>query len=230
LTLSGVELVRAKDEEQAASIVAAALAQAARGGQTIVLTGGKTPRRAYELAAGREADWSGASVWWGDERCVAPEDHRSNYKLARDSLLDRLSAQPRETQRIRGELGAEEAAAEYDAKLRDVKLDLVLLGLGPDGHTASLFPGEPTLEERERRAIPAAAKIEPLVDRVTMTVPVLCFAPEVLFLVSGEAKAEAVERAFAHPPSSKTPASLIRSAGGRTRLVADRAAASRLRD
>jgi 6-phosphogluconolactonase len=230
VTLWGVELVRAQDEEEAASIVADALAEAARAGQTIVLTGGETPRRAYELTAEREADWSGASVWWGDERCVAPEDDRSNYKLARDSLLDRLAAQPREMQRIRGELRAEEAAAEYDAKLRGAKLDLVLLGLGPDGHAASLFPGEPTLGERERRAIPAEAKLEPFVDRVTMTVPVLCSALEVLFLVSGEGKAEAVERAFARPPSSETPASMIRSADGRTRVVADRAAASRLRD
>ena len=144
-----IEILIFDDEESAA--------EAARAGLEIALTGGSTPRRAYEVAAVREPDWSHAGAWWGDERCVAPEDHRSNYKLARDSLLDRLSAQPRETQRIRGELGAEEAAAEYDAKLRDVKLDLVLLGLGPDGHTASLFPGAPTLAECERRVVAAEA-------------------------------------------------------------------------
>jgi 6-phosphogluconolactonase len=104
-----------------------------------------------------------------------------------------------------------------------------LLGIGPDGHAASLFPNEPTLDERERRAIPAEAKLEPLVDRVTMTVPVLCSAPAVVFIVTGGEKAEAVERAFARPPGPSAPASLIRSTTGRTRVVADAAAAAGLR-
>ncbi|MGB2875363.1 MAG: 6-phosphogluconolactonase, partial [Gaiellaceae bacterium] len=136
---------------------------------------------------------------------------------------------PAEVRRIRGELGADAAAEEYDEELQDARLDLVLLGLGPDGHAASLFPNEPTLDERSRRAIPAEAKLEPFVDRVTMTIPMLCSAPEVMFLVTGEEKADAVERAFARPPDRSTPASLIRSADGRTRVVADAAASSRLR-
>jgi 6-phosphogluconolactonase len=229
MTLFGVELVHADNEESAATTLAEALAEAARAGQVIALTGGGSPRRAYELAAGQEPDWSAASVWWGDERCVPPEDERSNYRLAREGLLDRLEAQPREVQRIRGELGAERAAEEYDAKLRGIRLELVLLGLGPDGHTASLYPNAPSLEERVRRAIPAPAQLDPFVDRVTMTIPVLCAAPEVIFIVTGEQKAEAVERAFGRPPDPQTPASLIRSAEGRTRLIADDAAASRLR-
>ena len=230
MTLYGVELVRAADDEEVASIVADALVEAARDGRAVVLTGGESPGRAYELSAEREPNWSAASVWWGDERCVPPEDDRSNYKLARESLLDRLVVQPREVQRIRGELGAESAADEYDAKLQEVQLGFVLLGLGPDGHTASLYPNQPTLEERLRRAIPAEAKLEPFVDRVTMTVPMLSSAPELMFIVAGEGKAEAVERAFAQPPDPGTPASLVRSRAGRTRLVADSAAASRLRD
>jgi 6-phosphogluconolactonase len=228
VTLYGAELVRVADVEEAARIVAETLVAAAQAGQAIVLTGGTTPGHAYTLAAEAEPDWSGAALWWGDDRCVPPEDERSNFRLARECLLDRLSAQPREVHRIRGELGAEAAAAEYDAELEDARLDLVLLGIGGDGHTASLFPNQPTLDERSRRAIPAEAKLEPFVDRVTLTVPVLCSAPEVLFLVTGEAKAEALERAFGRPPDPGTPASLVRSAGGRTRVIADAAAASRL--
>src|SRR5204863_899639 len=138
------------------------------------------------------------------ERRVPPDDERSNFRLARERLLDALSAQPREVHRIQGELGPEAAAAGYDAELEGVQLDLVLLGLGPDGHAASLFPNQPTLEERSRRAIPTEAKLEPFVDRVTMTVPVLCSAPEVLFLVTGEQKADAAERAFGQPPGTGT--------------------------
>jgi 6-phosphogluconolactonase len=228
VTLYGAELVRVADAEEAARFVAEELVAAARAGQAIVLTGGTTPGHAYTLAAKAEPDWSGAALWWGDERCVPPEDERSNFRLAREGLLDGLSAQPREVHRIRGELGAEAAAAEYDAELEGAGLDLVLLGIGADGHTASLFPDQPTLDERSKRAIPAEAKLEPFVERVTLTVPVLCSAPEVLFLVTGEQKAEAVERAFGRPSDPSTPASLIRSAGGRTRLVADAAAASSL--
>ncbi|TML56162.1 MAG: 6-phosphogluconolactonase [Actinobacteria bacterium] len=228
-TLYGVELTVLADEEAAASTAADVLVEAARAGQAIALTGGGSPGRAYELAAEREPDWSGATLWWGDERCVPPDDERSNYRLAHEKLLNGLSAQPRATHRIRGELGAEAAAAEYDEALTGASLDLVLLGIGPDGHVASLFPGQATLDERERRAIPAEAKLEPFVDRVTMTLPVLCSAPEVLFIATGDAKAGAVGRAFGSPPSPDTPASLVRSASGRTRVVTDAAATTVLR-
>ena len=228
MTLYGVELRVCADAEEVASVVADELVAAAREGHAVVLTGGTSPGRAYELAAQREPDWSAASLWWGDERCVPPEDERSNFRLARETLLDALEAPPREVQRIRGELGAEEAAREYDQLLSGVRLDFVLLGLGPDGHTASLFPGEPTLDERERLAIPAEARLEPFVDRVTMTVPLLSSAPAVVFIVTGEEKAAAVERAFAQPPSPATPASLIRSTTGRTIVVADRPATAGL--
>ena len=220
--------MRCADEEEVASVVADALVAAARAGGGIVLTGGESPGRAYELAAEREPDWSGTSVWWGDERCVPPEDERSNFRLAKERLLVRLSEQPEHVRRIRGEAGGDAAAQEYDALLDGVRLDFVLLGLGPDGHAASLFPHEPTLEERARRAIPAEAKLEPFVERVTLTVPVLCSAPEVVFIVTGEEKTEAVEAAFARPASTSTPASLIRSSHGPTRVIADAAAASRL--
>jgi 6-phosphogluconolactonase len=228
VTLYGVELVRLDDEEEVASFVAAELVAAARAGSAIVLTGGESPGGAYELAAEREPDWSSAALWWGDDRAVPPDDERSNFRLAREKLFDGLSQQPREVHRIQGELGAEAAADAYDAELEGARLDLVLLGIGPDGHAASLFPNQPTLDERSRRAIPADAQLEPFVDRVTMTLPVLCSAPEVLFLVTGERKAEAVERAFGQAPSPETPSSLIRSAHGRTRVVADAVAAAGL--
>ena len=230
MTLYGVELLVADDPGRAASILADTLVEAARAGHAIALTGGHSPGHAYQLAAEREPDWSKASLWWGDDRCVPPDDERSNYRLARENLLDRLETQPAETHRIRGELGAEAAADEYDALLQDVRLDLVLLGLGADGHTASLFPNTSAIEERERRAVPTEAKLEPFVDRVTMTIPVLASAPEVVFIVTGTDKADAAERAFGRPSDPGTPASLVRSRAGTTRVVADRAAAAKLLD
>jgi 6-phosphogluconolactonase len=228
VTLYGVELTVCEDAEEVAAVVADELVAAARSGQSIALTGGSSPARAYQLAAERDPDWSAASLWWGDERCVPPEDERSNFRLARENLLDRLEAPPREVQRIRGELDAEEAAREYDRLLRGSSLDFVLLGIGPDGHAASLFPDQPTLDERERLAIPAEAKLEPFVERVTLTLPALASAPAVVFIVTGEEKADAMERAFGRPPDRTTPSSLIRSAPGSTRVIADTAAASGL--
>ena len=228
MTLYGAELVRVADVEEAARVVAEELVAAARAGQAIVLTGGTTPGHAYTLAAEEQPDWSGAALWWGDDRCVPPEDERSNFRLARETLLDRLEAGPREIQRIRGELGAEPAAREYDELLRGARLDFILLGMGPDGHAASLYPNAPGLDERERLAVAAEAKLEPFVDRVTLTAPALSSAPEVVFIVTGESKAEAMERAFGRPPDPAAPASLIRSSRGRTRVVADAAAAARL--
>ena len=201
------------------------MVETARAGGQIALAGGSTPRRAYELAAGLEPDWSGVELWWGDERCVPPDDERSNFRLARESLLDRLERGPVTLHRILGELGAEAAAAAYDAELRGVTLDLVVLGIGADGHTASLFPHARALAERERLALPV---VHPDVDRVTLTPLPLRAAAHVLFLAVGAEKAQAVGRAFAGAPDARTPASLVRSQHGTTTLAADRAAAARL--
>ena len=195
----------------------------------VTLTGGTTPMRAYELAAELKPDWSSTEVWWGDDRCVPPEHEWSNYGMAKRTLLDRLAVPPAAIHRIQGELGAERAADEYDRELEGVTLDLVLLGMGSDGHVASLYPHAPELAERARRAIPAEAKLEPLVDRVTMTIPVLESAPLVLFFVAGAERADAVRRAFAEPPSEATPASLVRSKNGDTVVILDPAAAQELR-
>lgn len=222
------------DAEAAAAHAAQELAAAARAGLEIALCGGSTPRRAYELAAALEPDWSRAGVWFGDERAVAPDDPRSNFRLAREALLDRLEQQPRAVHRIRGELGAAAAAAALDAELEGVTLGLALLGLGSDGHTASLFPGKASVGERTRRAVAAEAGLEPWVERVTLTVPALCAARRVVFLVTGAGKAEAAARAFGAGAGAGAgdvvPAALVRSAGGSTVAVLDAAAAARLRD
>ena len=192
-----------------------------RGGE-IALSGGSSPRPAYELAARLAPDWSGTRVWLGDERCVPADDERANVRLARESLA---AANVPELRPVDTSLPPAEAAAAYDDELHGVTLDLAFQGLGADGHTASLFPDAPSLEETVRRAVAAAAGLEPWVDRVTMTVPFLCAARVVLYLVLGDGKAEAARRAFAGPPSPTTPASLVRSTAGRTVVILDRAAA-----
>jgi len=225
--VNDIELVVVDDEKVVAAVVAERLARAARIGESVVLTGGKTPEQAYIEAAKREGDWSKVDLWWGDERCVPPDNEDSNYGLARRALLDRIEGRPRSVHRIKGELGKEEAAAEYADEIAGATLDLLLLGLGPDGHVASLFPNAPTLRQR-KPALPAEAGLEPFVDRVTLSLPTLRGAQEILFLLAGESKADAAARAFASEPSPDTPASLVRARDGRTVAILDRAAAAKL--
>ena len=223
-----VDLIVLDDAQAAADRAGELLAEAAHGGGHIALSGGTTPELAHQTAAKLQPDWSRVELWWSDERCVPPDDERSNYGMAKRTLLDRLEVQPARVHRVRGELEPEAAAAEYDAALRGVRLRLNVLGLGPDGHTASLFPHAPGLHERERLAIAAEPGLDPRVMRVTMTPPMLANADCVLFLVTGEEKADAVRRAFEEPESDATPASRIRSRDGLTIAVLDRPAASRL--
>ncbi len=224
-----VEITIVADEREAARLVAERLVEQARRGGSVVLTGGSTPRAAYEVAGQLEPDWSGVELWWGDERCVPPDDERSNYGMAEAALLDRLEGEPAAVHRMEGELGREEGAAAYARELEGVgTFDLVLLGLGPDGHIASLFPNFPTLDVTEPAAIGSEAGHEPFVDRITLTLPRLCATRELLFLVAGEDKADAVARALRDQPSHVTPGSLARAAAGVTRAVVDRAAAAKL--
>jgi 6-phosphogluconolactonase len=224
--LSPVDLRVAESAEEAAETAAQLIAGAAGAGGHIGVSGGSGPRPAYERAGILRPDWSGVELWWIDERCVPPVDGQSNYRVVRESLLDGLARPPAEVHRIRGELEPEAAAAEYDAALRGVTLDFAVMGVGPDGHTASLFPNAPTLDEAERRAVPAEAGMEPFVPRVTMTRPALAEVRTMVFLVTGGGKAEAARRAFAEGPSPETPASLVR--GVETIAVLDRAAAAAL--
>jgi len=223
-----VELLVVADPEEVAALVAEHLTRAARAGGHIALTGGRTPEQAYEEAARREADWSKTELWWSDERCVPPEDELSNYALAKRTLLDRLERGPREVHRIKGELGKEHAAEDYERELGDTEFDFELLGLGRDGHVASLFPNSPTLGQT-RRVLPAEAGLEPFVDRVTLSLPALRSAHEIVFALAGADKADAAYRAFAAEPSPDTPASLVRSQSGKTTAILDRAAAAKLR-
>ena len=227
--MSQVDIAVAADADEAARLVAERLAEQARDGGSIVLTGGSTPRRAYEVAAELEPDWSRAELWWGDERCVPPDDERSNYGMAKAALLDRLDREPAAVHRMQGELGRADGTAEYRLELADAgTFDLVLLGLGPDGHVASLFPNFPALNVTGRDVVGTDAGLEPFVDRISMTLPRLCNTRELLFLVTGEDKAEAAARALAGEPSHQTPGSLARSSEGTTRAILDRPAAARL--
>jgi 6-phosphogluconolactonase len=211
--------------EHPAEVVAEKLAAAARAGGNLVLTGGTSVADAYERAAALEPDWSKVDVWFTDERCVPTDDDRSNYRLVHESL--RVNGA--RMHRMRGELGRDEGATLYEQELGSLeRFDFVLLGLGPDGHVASLFPLQPTLDVTERKAIGAEAHLEPFVDRITLTLPMLRAAREIVFLVTGEQKADAAARAFDGEPSRETPGSLVRAIRGVTTAVLDAAAAAKV--
>lgn len=205
----------------------------------LVLTGGSTPARAYEelaaavRAGGRDVDAS--TVWFSDERCVGPDDELSNYGLVERSLLEPLAALagPR-VMRMEGELGPEQAAERYERALRKSRplpFDIVLLGLGPDSHIASLFPGQATLQERARSVVgvPEAGH-EPFVPRVSLTLSALANARHVVFLVTGEGKADAVAAAFGQgaEPDPHVPASLLVPLAKEITVLLDPPAAAKL--
>ena len=218
---------------------AALMVGAATGGGDIVLAGGSTPKAAYvhfvEAVRTVGLDLSATTFWIGDERCVDPADDRSNYKMIKESLLDPLADVTEPTiHPIKGELGPEAAAADYERTLREAGppiFDLVMLGLGPDGHTASLFPGQQTLAERSRLVVGVPeAGLEPLVPRVSLTVNALAGGRHVVFLANGASKADAVARAFGPgaDPDPATPASLVAPEAKRVTVLIDSAAASHL--
>lgn len=218
---------------------AAMLVGALVGGCDVVLTGGSTPREAYRHVATAlretELDASAASVWFSDERCVPPADELSNFKLVADSLLSGLDGLPApHVRRIPGELGPDTAAEAYQAELEEAgepRFELVLLGLGPDTHIASMFPGQRSLEERSRLAVGVPlAGYQPYVPRVTLTLPALANSERIVFLVTGQEKADAVARAFGSQakPNPAVPASLLVALAQEVTVLVDPAAASRL--
>jgi 6-phosphogluconolactonase len=224
----------------AADLIAAQanLAVAARGRFSLALSGGSTPRRAYELLAAPpfkdQAPWDRMHVFWGDERCVPPDDPRSNARMAREAWLDHVPIPAGQIHPIDCARDPDAAARDYEAGLRKFfagaapRLDLVLLGLGDNGHTASLFPGTPVLQEQERWAAAVYVAAGDLY-RVTLTAPLINQAAHVVFLVAGGAKA-AVLRDVLHGPRdpARLPAQLIRPDGGELLWLADREAAALL--
>jgi len=221
------------DAAAARFVAAAGDAMASRGQFIVALSGGSTPRGTY-LRLGAEAlvskvMWSRVQVLWGDERCVPPDHVESNYRMARETLLDRVPVPAANVHRIHGEDDPATAAAAYEATLRALaRIDLVLLGLGEDGHTASLFPGSAAVHEQTRWVMAARAAAASM-WRITLTPAVINAAAQVLFLVSGGAKADILRRVLEGPRRpQELPAQAIAPSNGRVRWYVDAAAAADL--
>ncbi len=197
----------------------------------MALSGGKTPGGIFSLLASNpyrdRLDWSRLHIFWGDERMVPPEHQDSNFRLVRETLLDHIKMPDENVHRMRGEIAPEEAAAEYAELLHDhfkdspPCFDLMLLGLGEDGHTASLFPETDAVEECEKHAV---AVFVPKLDawRVTLTLPVLNAARKILFLVSGKSKSKMVQRIMSNKqPAKEIPATMVNPQNGEIHWMMD---------
>lgn len=222
-------------------VEASSAAVEAAGRFSVALAGGSTPRRAYELLAGDpyrdRVDWRKVHVFFGDERCVPPDDDESNYRMANEALLSRVPLPLNNIHRIEGVGDAAANARLYEDELRAYfdgeswpRFDMVLLGMGDDGHTASLFPGSPALEESS--AWVAANWVEKFdAYRITLTTRSINQAASVIFLVTGGNKAERLAEVLdGAPGSERFPAQLIRPAGGSLEWLVDEAAAARLEE
>jgi len=195
------EEVAARSAEAIATAVAAA--RATSGAAHLCLAGGSTPRRCYQLLGPLLDSWENVHLWYGDERCVPPEDPEANVRMVREALVAPGSVE----HRMHGELGPDAGAAAYAEELGDTVMDLTVNGLGPDGHTASLFPHHPLLDETATVAgISDAPKPPP--QRVTLTLPTLNNSLRLVLLVAGADKADALARVLAGPDPG-TPASLL---------------------
>jgi 6-phosphogluconolactonase len=218
---------------------AAMMVGAAADGGNVVLTGGSTPRVAYQefvqAVTAVDVDLSRTTFWFGDERCVPPEDDRSNYAMAKAALFDPLGDRPvGRVVRMKGELGPEEGAADYERELQEAgrpEFDLLLLGIGPDGHTASMFPDQESLSEGSRLVVGVAMSgLEPFVPRITMTLAGLALARHAVVLAVGDSKADAIAAAFGPnaKPDRHVPSSLLPSTVEQLTVLIDSAAAARL--
>ena len=229
----------AHDASRAAAALVANVAVEAlrdRGTCAIALAGGATPR-AVDAELAQEpyrslVPWNALDFFWGDERAVAPSHPDSNYGMARETLLAHVRADRRRVFRIEGESHPDVAAARYETTIRSTfhldpaeppRFDLILLGLGADGHTASLFPGTPALDER-RALVTATCAPDLKTARITMTLPLLNAARRVMFLVTGAGKADVV-RLVLESPAAGAPAARVRPDEGRVDWILDAAAA-----
>lgn len=205
----------------------------------VAISGGSTPRRLYALlgseAYRHQINWEHVHFFWADERCVPKEDEASNFKTAFDNLLSRVASPGRNIHRIKGEEIPDKAARDYEEEMRRFfgrserpRFDLIILGMGEDGHTASLFPGSKSLEEAVRLTLPVYLG-EPKKDRITLTLPVLNNADQVLFLVVGSSKAAILSEILGDAEKRKRfPAGLIRPARGNITWLIDQEAAAKL--
>ena len=236
VVLDGPDEVAARAAHEFEVRARAAIAQ--RNCFAVALSGGKTPARSFELLASArfagKIEWPRVHFFWGDERCVPPDDPASNFGQARTSLLAPIHAQDKSVHRMRGELEPREGARDYTGLLSrffggDPIFDLVYLGLGPDGHTASLFPHSQSLEETVSACVATHVRANPIPWRLTLTYPALNAARAVLFLVTGADKSDALHRVLEGPrdPAS-LPAQGIAPAEGPPTWLVDRAAAARL--
>jgi 6-phosphogluconolactonase len=220
-------------------------AAAARGRARVAISGGSTPKATFKLLADpaqpwrARMPWSQLDLWWVDERCVPPNDPDSNYRMTREAMLDHVPLKPEQIHRMEGELEPEAAAARYEAALRNgfrlegaelPRFDVVQLGIGPDGHTASLFPHTQALHELDRLAVANHVENKDA-WRVTLTWPVINRGSQVFFLIGGADKAQILKEVFTGPRHvERLPSQLISPAGGILTLLLDRAAAALLPD
>jgi len=217
---------------------------AENGRVAIALSGGSTPRPLYTLLASeaysQSVDWPKVHLFWGDERCVPPDSPESNYRMARETLLNAVRIPASNVHRIHGEENPEKAAAAYEEELRtffgvnatDGSLrqgfDLILLGMGDNGHTASLFPGSPAVNEKKRWVMAQYVEVVSM-WRITLTPVVINSAKDILFIVSGAEKAERLHDVLKGPFQPEVlPAQIIKPARGRLLWLVDKAAAGRL--
>jgi len=206
--------------EDAASLIesAAQEAIAARGVFSLSLSGGNTPKPVYEALAAREIAWDNVVITFGDERCVPPDDERSNYLMATRTLLGSVPIPPRNVLRMKGELDPALAAKEYEDALRGragdgiFRHDLILLGMGPDGHTASLFPGTPALGEKQRWVVENYVPQQEM-WRITFTYPLIDAARHVCFLLNSAGKDEILDEVFSG--TSSYPCAAVSPADGK---------------
>lgn len=209
------------------------------GSFTVALAGGNTPRLTYESLAtnefSRRIAWPRVQIFFGDERAVPPQNPDSNYRMVHEALISRVAIPPANVHRVQGELDANESASAYETELRTVfgavewpRFDLVLLGMGADGHTASLFPDSPALTESTKWVI-ATLQPQTRQQRITLTLPVLNHSVRVLFLVTGKEKAAAVARVLNEQTArAELPAQKVRPANAVVEWLIDKAGAANL--